>query len=108
MRIGTNQVLRNDTLDATPTRRRMIRNGRLSSVVFRNYLELFPRLLRRCGVARRRHSPAMTSGSGPQPVAGVQAGARHAAQAAGFHPPLALPRRKIHRKFLQLNYGTPH
>jgi len=43
----------------------------------------------------------MTFGPGPQQVACVQAGARHAAQAAGFHPPLAWPRAKMHRKFLQ-------
>ncbi len=61
-----------------------------------------------CCVARRRHSPAMTFGPGPQQVADVQAGARHAAQAAGFHPPRALPRAEIHRKFLQVTSGTPH
>jgi hypothetical protein len=36
-----------------------------------------------CGVARRRHSAAMTS-------------------------PRALPRAEMHQKFLQLNSGTPH
>jgi hypothetical protein len=40
----------------------------------------------------------MIYGPGPQQVAGVQAGARHAAQAAGFHPPHALPDDEIHRK----------
>ncbi len=76
-----------------------IRTGRVSYAVVsfggflvrrpENTLNYFRVFCPECFVARRRHSPAMTFGPGPQQVAGVQAGARHAAQAAGFHPPFA-------------------
>ncbi len=69
-----------------------------ASVVFRNDLELFPRLSTPCSVASRRHRRAMSSGPAAQPPV-VQVGSRHAAKATDFHPRRALPDAEIHRKY---------
>ena len=70
-----------------------IRTGRVSYAVVsfggflvrrpENTLNYFRVFCPECFVARRRHSPAMT-------------------------PSRALPRDKIHPKFLQVTFGTPH